>query len=52
MRRWSKKKRVPDIGSMESTREEVDAFYSFWYNFESWREFSYLDEEDKDKGSE
>ena len=27
-------------------------FYKFWYEFESWREFSYLDEEDKEKGSD
>ena len=25
-------------------------FYSFWYNFESWREFSYQDEENPEKG--
>ena len=27
-------------------------FYRFWYEFESWREFSYLDEEDKEGGSD
>ena len=27
-------------------------FYKFWYNFDSWREYSYLDEEDKEKGSD
>jgi DnaJ family protein C protein 2 len=27
-------------------------FYKFWYDFESWREYSYLDEEDKEKGSD
>lgn len=27
-------------------------FYRFWYEFESWREFSYMDEEDKEKGSD
>lgn len=27
-------------------------FYKFWYDFQSWREFSYLDEEDKEKGSD
>lgn len=30
----------------------MDHFYNFWYDFESWREFSYLDEEDKDKGQD
>ncbi|XP_023651304.2 dnaJ homolog subfamily C member 2 [Paramormyrops kingsleyae] len=47
--RWTSKKHVPKLGSMDSTFEEVDSFYSFWYNFDSWREFSYLDEEEKEK---
>uniref|UniRef100_A0A671YFK8 DnaJ homolog subfamily C member 2 n=1 Tax=Sparus aurata TaxID=8175 RepID=A0A671YFK8_SPAAU len=47
--RWSSKKHVPKLGTMESSFEDVDNFYSFWYNFDSWREFSYLDEEEKEK---
>ncbi|XP_024118413.1 dnaJ homolog subfamily C member 2 [Oryzias melastigma] len=47
--RWSTKKSVPKLGTSDSTFEEVDNFYSFWYNFDSWREFSYLDEEEKEK---
>ncbi|KAJ0037044.1 hypothetical protein NL108_016425, partial [Boleophthalmus pectinirostris] len=47
--RWSSKKHIPKLGTVESTFEEVDNFYSFWYNFDSWREFSYLDEEEKEK---
>lgn len=39
-------------GDKKSTRAHVDHFYNFWYDFESWREFSYLDEEDKDKGQD
>ncbi|GFQ83792.1 dnaJ homolog subfamily C member 2 [Trichonephila clavata] len=48
--RWSIKKPVPLLGKDDSTVDKVDAFYSFWYNFDSWREFSYLDEEEKEKG--
>uniref|UniRef100_A0A6I8Q4C6 DnaJ homolog subfamily C member 2 n=1 Tax=Xenopus tropicalis TaxID=8364 RepID=A0A6I8Q4C6_XENTR len=47
--RWSNKKNIPKLGDMNSCIEEVDGFYSFWYNFDSWREFSYLDEEEKEK---
>jgi DnaJ family protein C protein 2 len=30
----------------------VEHFYDFWFNWRSWREFSYLDEEDKSKGGD
>ena len=51
--RWStNKKAIPDIGTADSSRQEVDKFYKFWYDFDSWREFSYLDEEEKEKGSD
>ncbi|XP_046568154.1 dnaJ homolog subfamily C member 2-like [Haliotis rubra] len=48
--RWSNKKRVPPLGDDNSTFDEVNDFYGFWYEFDSWREYSYLDEEEKEKG--
>ena len=41
---------MPSLGDMTSSFEEVDNFYAFWYDFDSWREYSYLDEEEKEKG--
>jgi len=41
---------VPSLGKEESTIDDVNRFYSFWFEFDSWREFSYLDEEEKEKG--
>lgn len=43
---------MPEIGDEHATREHVDNFYNFWYSFESWREYSYLDEEDKERGQD
>lgn len=39
-------------GDENADRAHVENFYNFWYSFESWREYSYLDEEDKDKGQD
>lgn len=47
--RWSERKNVPSLGGPDAPREQVERFYSFWYDFKSWREYSYEDEEDKDK---
>ena len=50
--RFSKVKPVPVLGDEDSTKDEVEDFYNFWYNFDSWRSFEYLDEEvpDDDEG--
>ncbi|WFD24016.1 hydroxymethylglutaryl-CoA lyase [Malassezia equina] len=43
--RFSKETPVPSLGNADSTKEEVDDFYNFFYNFDSWRSFEYLDKE-------
>lgn len=43
--RFSKVQPVPQLGGDDATKEEVDTFYNFWYNFDSWRTFEYLDED-------
>jgi len=43
--RFSKQTPVPSLGTKDSTKEEVDDFYNFFYNFDSWRSFECLDSE-------
>jgi DnaJ family protein C protein 2 len=43
--RFSTIKPVPKFGDENSTKEDVDEFYNFFYNFSSWRSFEYQDED-------
>ena len=43
--RFSKKQPVPQLGAYGDSKESVEGFYDFWYNFDSWRSFEYLDKE-------
>jgi DnaJ family protein C protein 2 len=38
--RFSKKLGAPEFGDDSSKREDINKFYSFWDNFQSWRDFS------------
>ncbi|KAH7101248.1 DnaJ-domain-containing protein [Auriculariales sp. MPI-PUGE-AT-0066] len=49
--RFSRKEPVPLLGGNDAPKEEVEGFYDFWYNFDSWRSFEYLDKE-VNEGSE
>ena len=43
--RFSKVLPVPKLGNDKSTKDDVEIFYNFWYNFDSWRSFEYQDED-------
>jgi DnaJ family protein C protein 2 len=43
--RFSRIQPVPLLGAPDAGKVEVEQFYDFWYNFDSWRSFEYLDKE-------
>lgn len=43
--RFSKKQPVPSLGGPDAPKAEVDAFYSFWGKFDSWKTFEFKDED-------
>jgi len=42
--RWSSRYPVPDLGDEKLDINKVHKFYDFWFNFDSWRDFSMHDE--------
>ena len=48
--RFSKTNNMPSMGDANSDRKSIEQFYNWWYNFDSWRTFHYLDEEGADDG--
>ena len=50
--RFSKQENVPRLGGEGSEQKDVEYFYNFWYDFDSWRSFEYLDEDVPDDSAD
>lgn len=49
---WALKRPSPTIGNQDTPISEVRAFYKYWDNFESWREFAQYDEHKPEEASD
>lgn len=50
-KRWSRHV-IPEFGDENSTLEEVDDYYQAWFNFASWREFTYEELEELEQAED
>ena len=52
--RFSEVQPVPNFGDENTSKEDLDEFYTFWTNFKdvSWRSFEYLDEDVPDDNAD
>lgn len=49
---WALQKPIPTLGTADTPLAEVRAFYKYWDNFESWREFAQYDEYKPDEAQD
>jgi len=47
--RWALNKPVPNLGDDSTPLKDAKKFYSYWFDFKSWREFSQYDEYDTEE---
>ncbi|CBY13801.1 unnamed protein product [Oikopleura dioica] len=51
--RWAlQRSKVVSIGQDDDDRKTVDRFYNYWYDFKSWRDFHWEDEEDPEQAQD
>ena len=51
--RWAiNRSKVLKIGDKDTSRDAVERFYNYWYDFKSWRDYSWEDEEDPEQAQE